>query len=163
VSYFFDRANWPSLKAPPQLLVPEYVPVIPDEDAVADPVRVTVHVDCPDTPPAGTAIENVRLVPVSVPVSVPLNALTLDVVPAATLPATAVPFWVRLHVIVPGPDESIAFPTYVPLSVIVGGVGGVGVGAEGELEPLPQATLHANTQTQAMLPMTRPAHPITEE
>jgi len=76
----------------------------------AEPVMVIVQLGNAETPPAGTAIVNVRVVPDSVPEKLPLKTTVPSGVDAVIVPDTAVPVCVNRHVIRPGPDESDALP-----------------------------------------------------
>ena len=76
----------------------------------ADPLTVIVQLGNAETPPGGTVIVNVRVVPDSVPMTFPLKTTVPSGVDAVIVPDTAMPVCVTRQVILPGPDESDALP-----------------------------------------------------
>jgi len=76
----------------------------------ADPVTVMVQLGNAETPPGGTEIVKVNVVPDSVPEMLPLNWTVPAGVDAVIVPVTAEPDWETTHDIRPGPDESDAVP-----------------------------------------------------
>ena len=82
---------------------------MPDPFAVAEQAE-----NVPSAPPAGTESENVMLLPLSVPDTVPLAFVPLPLSVIVSVPEKLPPFWVIDHAITPGPDESVAVPDQVP-------------------------------------------------
>jgi hypothetical protein len=76
----------------------------------AEPLMVIAQDGTAETPPAGTLIVNVKVVPDNVPETVPRKTTAADGVDAVTVPATELPDCEMIHVMRPGPDESEAVP-----------------------------------------------------
>jgi hypothetical protein len=136
------------VNGPVQLFVPVYVPTIVElVTPLAVPAIVTLQFGNPEIPPVGTVMVNVKVVPASVPSTLPRNATVPSGVVAVTEPDTEVPDCeTAVHVTFPDPVESDADPEYAPLRLTVGGVGAVG-GLLG-LGSLPHdITLRANATT----------------
>jgi hypothetical protein len=123
------RESCPDVTAPPQLLLPEYDPVMELVDAVASPDTVAVQAAYGTSkPPAAMEIVNRIDDPDTVPESDPRPFAPLLVSVIVTVPEMAASDCVTCHAICPGPDESDAVPCQAPLT-FTGGVGvGVGVG-----------------------------------
>jgi hypothetical protein len=69
-----------------------------------------LHAGTADAPQPGTTIVKVKLVPESVPVKVPLNCTVPAGVAPDMVPMTNEPDCVRIHDIIPGPEESEPLP-----------------------------------------------------
>jgi len=82
--------NCPPSNTPAQLAVPEYVPLIIEPLACAEPPTDTEQRSSLDTPPAGTTISNVKRWPESVADTLPRIAVPDDVA-AVIGPNTFVP------------------------------------------------------------------------
>jgi hypothetical protein len=84
----------------PQVVVPEYVPLILEVVTfVAVPLMETVQLGKPVTPPCETEIEKVRVEPDSVPETLPVKTVEPDVDFAVIEPETLVPDCDSVHVI----------------------------------------------------------------
>jgi hypothetical protein len=121
------------------------VPVIVDEDVVPLPETVAEHPAYgASNPPVGTESENCSDDPETVPETVP-RPVTF-VLPSVIVndPENDDPDWVSCHVIVPGPEESLAVPDHVPL--MLGGDEG-SVGVEPPPPPQPPAAMRAKANS----------------
>jgi hypothetical protein len=130
------------------VLAPLYVPLIDVDDAVPLPETVDEHaVYGASNPPAGTESENCTDDPETVPDMVPRPATLVLLSVSVNDPENDEPDCVICHVIVPGPEESVALPVQVPFR-LAGEDGSVGV------EPPPQpavaadSTIAVSTQAQ---------------
>ena len=125
----------------PPVLDPLYVPVIDVDEVVPLPETVDEHdVYGAPNPPAGIDNENCSDVPETVPETVPRPETFVLVSVIVNDPENDEPDWVICHVIVPGPEESVALPLHVPL-ILAGADGSVGV----EPPPPPQAAVSRAT------------------
>jgi hypothetical protein len=94
-----------------QVLVPEYVPeIVLLVTPAADPLMVIVQFGNAETPPTGTAMVNVNVVPLRLPERFPRNWRMPAGVDAVMVPVTAVPVCEMTHDILLGPEESDALP-----------------------------------------------------
>jgi hypothetical protein len=120
--------------------------------------------NAPSAPPAGTAIENVMLLPETVPETVPVAFAPVLVSVTVIAPENDVPDWVTDHVMRPGPEESVAVPAHDPFTSAddVDGADGDGLEGEGdvvvELPPPPHAAAISaalRSEAQAARPTSR--------
>lgn len=142
-------------------MVPVYVPVRVEPDTVPCPDTLAEQaVNRPSKPPTGMAIEKRTVEPVTSPDNeprpvTPLLASTMD-----AEPVTADPDCVICHVMRPGPDESLAVPLHVPVTVtgVADGADGADGVADGwaEDEPPPQPATAASASPNAKRPSARP-------
>jgi hypothetical protein len=135
-----------------QLLVPVYVPAIAEAvTPFAEPVMVALQFGDPEIDPAGIVTVNVSDVPDSVPDTLPLKEVIPVLLIAVTVPDTELPDDVIVHVILPAPVESDAFPVNVPFKTMAAGAGDEGaagddgVAVELELPPHDARTTARNS------------------
>ena len=89
-------------------------------DTAAEPVALAVQDENePPAPPAGTASVKLRLLPDTVPDTVPVAVVPVPLSVSVSVPENDVPDCVSAHVIWPGPDESDAVPDHEPLTLAV--------------------------------------------
>src|ERR1051325_1668354 len=89
----------------------------PSEGAIASavPEMFAVHdANGGSNPPAGIVIVKEIDDPLIVPDTVPRPFADVPLSARVTGPVNALPFWVIVHVTVPGPVESVAVPVHVP-------------------------------------------------
>jgi hypothetical protein len=104
------------------------VPVNDDDDACPSPDTVAVHdPNGLSNPPAGTAIEKCIAEPDRVPDTDPRPLMPVAVSVIVTAPENEVLACVSCHDIGPAPVESVAAPVHVPLTLVEGSEGCVGV------------------------------------
>jgi hypothetical protein len=93
-------------------------------------------------PPAGTDSENCSEDPETVPDTVPRPVTFVLLSTIVNDPENDEPDWVICHVMVPGPEESVALPLHVPFT-LAGDDGSVGV----EPPPPPHAAAADSAST----------------
>lgn len=120
---------------PVHVLEPLYVPVMEVPETLPLPDTVELHdANEPLKPPTGTVSEKLTVDPESVPETEPLPVVPLPLSVIVSVPENELPFCVTCQAIVPGPEESDAFPFQLPAML-------AGDGSEGDPEspPLLQA------------------------
>ena len=127
----------PVLHAP--VLDPLYVPLIEVDEEVPLPETVDEHaVYGASNPPAGTDNENCSDDPETDPDTVPRPVTFVLLSVIVNDPENDAPDCVICHVMVPGPEESVALPVHVPFT-LAGDDGSVGV------DPPPPQAVAANS------------------
>lgn len=130
---------------PEHELVPEYAPVMNDNEVSASPNTLALQDEYGlSNPPTGMPIEKWIVEPDTEPDTEPRPLMLITVSVMVNGPENDVPVWATCHVIRPGPDASDAKPVHVPVRSTLVGVGWVG-DPQAEL-----ATLQAIASTATM-------------